>query len=69
MAIFSASSVYLPMTTSVTISNVGGPFHPSFHIFDVSRTVSRTELKLGGTGTEKNDFASAILSTLFQNST
>ena len=57
------------MTTSVTINNVGSPFHPSFHIFDISRTVNRIELKLGGTGTEKNDLASVGVSTLFQNST
>ena len=51
------------MTISVTIctsvSNVGGPFHPSFLIFDISRTISRIELKLDGTGIEKNNFASA----------
>ena len=56
------------MATSVTISNVG-PFPPSFHIFDISRSVSRIELKLGGTGIEKNDFASAGVSALLQNST
>ena len=65
MSILLASSVYLQVTTSVTIMLVA---HPSFHIFYISRTVSRIDLNFGGTGIEKNAFASAGVSTLFQNS-